>query len=1107
MNQTKKIMWKLRRDALIGMRAGDAGRWLLALLVLVLLWAPTPQAGAVTREFNSSGGTSATNGLHFYIEDTTHIQVRRLNNSGQVYSSTATPPSSSLDNGVFLRADGKVYGPDHTVATFNATGGMFDNYAISALNIANPATSGMQQTATGTFGVNNGPQVSVVWKYTTPLDFLTAEVTLVIPAGYKVSTSNPVRYYHVFDTYLGGSDRGCGVQFTDTNGKLVVGTYPPPNGSTCPSSTGLPAGVTVVESFRERDGMDFSAYCAALWSSFYANGSPNCSVLQTASMSNTIVTSYQDTGIGIEYDFTAAGTYTFSYDFVIGSTTVPPYDHLEIRHDGTTSLCPDNVTVLACISSTVPCPALDIVNTGTLTGSITTTPTTPVITKTPATFSLGSAASTALVALQGVAPGGTYTLGTSGLSLVPLNGTKCWNTTTNTASCSFTVTNSPCISNFECLETGLTYNNLVATPTQRNPLYTKLTGTNFKFDVVALQSSGAVATTYTATQNVKVELFQDTGSACSAYTSPVATQAITFAAGDAGRKTIASNINLARAYGKLLCRVSDSNMASTVYGCSSDRFTVRPLGFSSVTSSASADATGASATATPVLAAGADFSLIANTDMPGYDGTPTLDSSRLEWLGAPVGGKSAPGAGTISGTFSTAASAATGNGATGTTFKYDEVGYFRFQTLGVYDDGASGFSNRSGDRTNGDCTNDASNVLVGGKYGCKFGNTAVTNYFGRFVPHHFALSSMFFTNRSDLSCSPRSSFTYMDEPMTAQFTLTAQSALLNSTTANYAGNFARMALGTPAIFDLRALNSYGASVQNRITAITKANPAVVTTASPHGYATGDKVYINFVQGMIDINNQPVAAITVIDATRFSLVGLDSSAYPAYTSGGIVVRRNASGAELVNRLTPTSSSGSWAAGVAADATIVFRFNRAQDGPFIPEFGIAPVDLDGVALAGFDLDIVSPAGADHASIASTSVRNGRLMLSNAYGSELLGLPVPFVAQYYNGTAYAKNLWDGCTQISVPAGTELVKTPAGITSSATMNGNAATGTFVAGDGKLALSKPGMRGYVDIKPTVPAWLRYPWNGAAAGYLNPSSRATFGVYKTGPVIYMRELY
>ena len=333
-------------------------------------------AGAVTipslTEFNSTGGNTSTDGLHFYMEDTTKIQVRRLNNTGQVYLSTAIPPSSSLDNGVFIRANGLVYGPSHTIgADYYPSGGMYNTYAITPASPANPSAPGVQQTATGTFGITAGPQVSVLWKYTTPFDFLIAEVTLTIPAGYTVSAANPVRYYHVFDTYLGGSDYGCGVSFIDVNGKRVIGTYPPASGTTCPSSTSIPAGVSVVESFRERGGQTFSSYCASGWYSFFDTSTPNCSVRQSASMSNTVVTTYQDTGIGIELDFTAPGTYTFSYDFVIGSPNVPPYDHLEIRHDGVGTLCPENVTVLGCTSSTVPCPPANYVNTGTLTGSVT----------------------------------------------------------------------------------------------------------------------------------------------------------------------------------------------------------------------------------------------------------------------------------------------------------------------------------------------------------------------------------------------------------------------------------------------------------------------------------------------------------------------------------------------------------------------------------------------------------------------------------------------------------------------------------------------------------------------------------------------------------------
>jgi hypothetical protein len=415
---------------------------------------------------------------------------------------------------------------------------MYNTFSITAASPANPTMSGTQQTSTGAFGITSGPQVSVLWKYTTPLDFLTAEVTLTIPLTYAVSAANPVRYYHVFDTYLGGSDNGCGVSFVDSNGKRVIGTYPPASGTSCPSSTAIPAGVSVVESFRERSGSGFSAYCASAWGDFYNNST--CSVANANPMAKTVTTTYQDTGIGIEYDFIAPGTYTFSYDFVVGSPQVPAYDHLEIQHDGSGTLCPETVTVLACTSTTVPCPVANIVNTGTLTGSMTTTPASPSVVDTPSTFTLGASASTATVSLQ-AAGAGTVTLGTNGLSTVPTNGTKCWNTATSTQSCSMTFTSTPCVSGFECLETGATYTNLVTTPAGRNPLYTKLTGTNFKFDVVALQSSGATATSYTAASNVTVELFDDTASpapSCSAYASPVATQAIAFVAGDSGRKTL-----------------------------------------------------------------------------------------------------------------------------------------------------------------------------------------------------------------------------------------------------------------------------------------------------------------------------------------------------------------------------------------------------------------------------------------------------------------------------------------------------------------------------------------------------------------------------------------
>lgn len=711
-------------------------------------------AWAVVSEFNTAGGTSATNGLHFYIEDTTHIQVKRLNGTGQVYYPNDVPPSNNLDNGIFLRANGKVYGPSHGVGGFTPTGGMYDSYSIGTVAPGNPSATGVQQTITSLFGIASGPQVSVVWKYTTPLDFMTAEVTLTIPATYTVSAAKPVRYYHVFDTYLGGSDNGCGVRFTDSNGKQVVGTYPPASGSSCPSSTSIPAGVSIVESFRERSGLPFSNYCAAGWSSFYSNGSPHCSVLQPSVMSNTIVTSYQDTGIGIEYDFTAAGTYTFSYDFVIGSPLVPPYDHLEIQHDGSGTLCPETATVLACTSATVPCPASSIVNSGTLTGNVTVSPTSPAKT---AAFSIGSAAATQNVALTGLSVG-SYTLGSSAISSVPLNGTKCWNTTSSSASCSLTIANTPCIGNYECTESGAAYKNLKATPTDRNPLYTKLAGTAFGFDVYALKSDGTQELSYTGP--VKIELV-DGSAACSSATSyqtVTPSQALS-----GGKYSVPASVTVNNAYKNVSCRVTDVNNTALQF-CSSDKFAVRPPSFAATVTKADN-----SALSNPITAGLDDLKATVSMPTAGYSGSAGIYPS-LSMNNGSVQGKGtltkadagntvmldpASPASTDEVSFAVASSAA-GSG----NFRYHDAGTL---TLAIRDK-----SYTSIDQPGGDCViGSISNGLTGGKYGCDIG---VDKQISRFIPDHFTVAGSI-----TAACSA-GGFTYMDDArLSINFTIAAKS--------------------------------------------------------------------------------------------------------------------------------------------------------------------------------------------------------------------------------------------------------------------------------------------------------------------------------------------
>lgn len=77
-----------------------------------------------------------------------------------------------------------------------------------------------------------------------------------------------------------------------------------------------------------------------------------------------------------------------------------------------------------------------------------------------------------------------------------------------------------------------------------------------------------------------------------------------------------------------------------------------------------------------------------------------------------------------------------------------------------------------------------------------------------------------------------------------------------------------------------------------ITAITKANPAVVTSAG-HGFSNGDDVYISGVNGMLEINGRTFRVANVA-ANTFELQdyqgnNINSTGYSTYTSGGTAAR--------------------------------------------------------------------------------------------------------------------------------------------------------------------------------------------------------------------------
>lgn len=108
-----------------------------------------------------------------------------------------------------------------------------------------------------------------------------------------------------------------------------------------------------------------------------------------------------------------------------------------------------------------------------------------------------------------------------------------------------------------------------------------------------------------------------------------------------------------------------------------------------------------------------------------------------------------------------------------------------------------------------------------------------------------------------------------------------------------------------------------------ITGITQANPAVVTYSGADNFANGDEVIITGVSGMTEVNDERFTVANVnTGANTFELSGINSTAYTAYSSGGIV-------REIVKTAASFLSSGEYpsAVGVYEDRIIYGGSNNS------------------------------------------------------------------------------------------------------------------------------------------------------------------------------------
>lgn len=332
--------------------------------------------------------------------------------------------------------------------------------------------------------------------------------------------------------------------------------------------------------------------------------------------------------------------------------------------------------------------------------------------------------------------------------------------------------------NFNCVESGAN--------ASTGRLFTKLAGTAFAFDVVALKADGSVETQFAADANkdVTVELVEGSGTtACVSRTAinPAVSQTLSFAAANQGRKSI--SLTVAKAHPNLRCRVTDANQTPGIKGCSTDNFAVRP---GAVTLTTTAVAVAPAPAAMPTIKAGTAFTVTATTATAatdGYAGTLTLDTTKLtaQTPGQVDTQQNGGAVGTLTPAALPANDTTLSNNAS-----YSEVGYLYLADGAWRDDDFTAVDQPD------DCIAGSTAIsLSGGKLGCSIGNVSPVS-FGRFIPNHFAVSR----NTPSFTPGCGTTFTYLGQTFnyaTAPvITVTAKNAG-GGTTANYQGKFWKIA--------------------------------------------------------------------------------------------------------------------------------------------------------------------------------------------------------------------------------------------------------------------------------------------------------------------------
>jgi MSHA biogenesis protein MshQ len=342
---------------------------------------------------------------------------------------------------------------------------------------------------------------------------------------------------------------------------------------------------------------------------------------------------------------------------------------------------------------------------------------------------------------------------------------------------------------------------------------TKVAGSAFSLDLLALTSGGAINTTYNRTVTISLVDASSSGT-CSAMTLLQAVGSYTFTGSgggkDNGRKTFA--FNYPNAASNVRVRLTD-NGSPSITSCSTNNFAIRPAAFAafavrdanSVSAGTTRSLTNTAAAGGVVHKAGQPFRIDATAVNASSVATSAYNGSPGASLTACV----LPAALCTLGTLSTGAWSAAAGTVTSTTATYSEAGAF---TLKLVDTTFAAV--------------DAADSSTAERY---FESAALN--VGRFVPDHFSIATAntpVLKTFNDSTCAARS-FTYIGQPFgyvtTPQALITAQNAS-GGTTSNYNG----------ALWRPTATHVYASVSGTLDTSLTTA-PVVVSNNNGTGSAT------------------------------------------------------------------------------------------------------------------------------------------------------------------------------------------------------------------------------------------------------------------------------